>query len=180
MLRKGPDIGSEIAQRLGMRYVVAGPGASQHGDLVKSTEPHLAPFKGEYVGVADKELRRELYANAALVVMPTLYIEPFGGVAVEAMFSGTPVLASPWGAFGETVVEGVSGAHFHTIPEGVEAAKRAMELDYAKVAAHAQRYSIWNVRHEYEQWFVRMDGLWSGRGIGDFYGEGAYDPGGEG
>lgn len=176
MMRKGPDIGSAIAERLGMRYVVAGPGARQEGEMVVADERHLGPFKGEYVGAADKELRRELYANAALVMMPTLYIEPFGGVAVEAMFSGTPVLTSPWGAFGETVVEGVSGAHFHTIPQGVEAAKRAMKLRRSKVAKHAQRYSIWNVRHEYDAWFQRMDGLWSGRGCGDFYGDGAHEP----
>jgi glycosyltransferase involved in cell wall biosynthesis len=168
--RKGAHVGAQIAERLGMRYIVAGPGARQNGKMVVGE----IPFPGEYVGPADKELRAELLSGAAAVMMPTIYLEPFGGVAVEAMMSGTPVVATNWGAFTETVVPGISGEFFRTLPEGLDAVRRAFELDRHVVRKHAERYSIWNVRHEYDKWLRRLDGLWAdGRGVGDWNGAGA-------
>jgi glycosyltransferase involved in cell wall biosynthesis len=76
------------------------------------------------------------------------------------MMCGTPVVASPWGAFNETVVPGVSGYPFHTLAEGVTAVEQAMLLDRTKVREHAERYSIWNVRHEYDRWLKQLHGLW--------------------
>jgi len=54
---------------------------------------------------------RELYRRARLVVFAP--IEDFGIVPVEAMASGTPVLANAVGGGSETVIDGVTGAHVH-------------------------------------------------------------------
>ncbi len=169
--RKGMHVAAMIAERVGMDLIVAGPGGQQVGDKIVAGD---LTFKGQYVGHADKDTRRILMRDAAVMFTPTLYLEPFGGVAVEAMFCGTPVVATPWGAFTETVKEGVSGAFFNTVPEGVAAVERALELDRVEVRRWANRYSIWNVRDEYDTWLRRLDGLWAdGRSVGDWMGNGA-------
>lgn len=169
--RKGVEHAAEIAKRLDRELLVAGPGAKQKGKRVVAQD---VEFEGTYVGPADIQKRKELLGGASVLLAPTLYIEPFGGIAVEAMLCGTPVVATPWGAFAETVREGISGALFHTIPEGAEAVLRAMELDRGEVRKWAEQYSIWNVRHQYDRWLNQIHGLQcDGTGVGDFYGTGA-------
>jgi hypothetical protein len=156
---KGPHIASEIAKRLGMKLLVAGPGADQDA---------LGPVRGEgcviegdvrYLGEVGKATRAELLANASALLVPTLYVEPFGGVAVEAMMSGCPVVASDWGAFTETVTPDV-GARFRTLKQGVEAVQWAMALDRGTVAAKAQaRYCLETVGRKFRAWFDQLETL---------------------
>lgn len=159
--RKGPHVAAQIADRLGMKLIVAGPGATsaEKGRII-TPEVTIVGGNLEYAGPVNKAERAELMAGAAVCIVPTLYIEPFGGVNVEAMMSGTPVVASDFGAFTETVNEGVSGYRFRTLQEGADAVQKAIDLPRDGVAKWAERYSIWNVRHEYDTWFKRMDGLW--------------------
>jgi glycosyltransferase involved in cell wall biosynthesis len=56
-------------------------------------------------------LLRALYRRAAALIFAP--IEDFGIVPVEAMASGTPVLANRIGGAAESVVDGVTGAHVH-------------------------------------------------------------------
>jgi glycogen synthase len=56
----------------------------------------------------DRPRVRQLYANAALFVCPSVY-EPFGIINLEAMASGTAVVASAVGGIPEVVVEGETG-----------------------------------------------------------------------
>jgi glycosyltransferase involved in cell wall biosynthesis len=61
---------------------------------------------------------------AWLQVVPSLWAEPFGLVAAEAMMRGTAVIASQTGGLGEIVQHGETGLH---VPPGdVEALARAM------------------------------------------------------
>ncbi len=60
-------------------------------------------------GVAQDALHY-YYAAANVVVMPSYY-EPFGMVAIEAMATGTPVVASNVGGLRWTVEDGVTGFH---------------------------------------------------------------------
>ncbi len=53
------------------------------------------------------------YSAAELLVMPSLY-ESFGMVALEAMASGIPVIASEVGGLGYLVQDGVTG---YTVPD---------------------------------------------------------------
>jgi glycosyltransferase involved in cell wall biosynthesis len=146
--RKGPQVAVELARRVGMRLVIAGPG-----------DP--SSFDAEYAGVVREADLAELMGNAACVICPTLYIEPFGGVAVEAMLCGTPVVASDFGAFTETVREGVGGYRFNTLLEGETAIRAAMQLPREHVRAYAAAtYSLEAIRPKFDMWFDRLATLW--------------------
>lgn len=112
--RKGLEAVAQLARR--HRVLTAGPG----GERVPGAE-HLGV-------VAGRDKAELLAAARALVCYPT-YVEPFGGVAVEAQLSGTPVLAVPYGAFPETVRHGETGFLCHTLAELFAAADAADSLD---------------------------------------------------
>lgn len=51
----------------------------------------------------------EALRTASALVLPLRWAEPFGLVMIEALACGTPVLASPYGAASDIVVDGVHG-----------------------------------------------------------------------
>lgn len=162
--RKGVEIAVEIARRSGRKLVVAGPGVTRHSEgMVESTHPgEEMHFEGDidYVGQVGVKERAELMAGAYAVVVPTLYVEPFGGVAVESMLCGTPVIASDWGAFTETVTD-ETGFRFSTIREGVACVDQIVSLDRKHIRAVAiERFSVQSVGAMFTRWFDRLDTLW--------------------
>lgn len=141
--RKGYAIAQDVCERLGKRLILAGPG--EHKGY------------GEFVGVVGPEERGRLMAGAKALFAPTTYVEPFGNVAIEAMMCGTPVIATDWGAFTETVVPGVTGFRCRTLAEFCGAAQRAGELPPAAIRAHAEaRYSLDVVGQQYDAYFRRL------------------------
>jgi glycosyltransferase involved in cell wall biosynthesis len=158
--RKGPHIALDIAKRAGLPLRVAGYGANKVSEgLIVADEVTLegdVHYAGQ-VGFAD---RAELMANAVAVVVPTLYIEPFGGVAVEAALSGTPVIASDWGSFTEIVTPDI-GRRFRTLAQGAAAVREVRELDRKRIRKAAmKRYSLEAVGPMFSRWFGQLDTLW--------------------
>ena len=160
--RKGPHIAGQIAKRLGMKLVIAGPGATQkHPGATVYGEGVEIDGDVLYVGEVGKAERAELISKAACMLSPTLYVEPFGGSAVEAMIGGCPVVASDWGAFTETVIEGVTGYRFRALQQGCDAVIHAMQLDRHVVSKTAiAKYSLDAVRPKFDAWFGQINSLW--------------------
>ena len=50
-----------------------------------------------------------IYARAAIVCLPSVWNEPFGIPAIEAMAAGKPVIASRGGGFSDSIVDGETG-----------------------------------------------------------------------
>jgi glycosyltransferase involved in cell wall biosynthesis len=145
--RKGYQIAVDVCKHLGKRLLIAGQGTP--------------PEYGEYVGVVGTEERAKLMGGAIAVFTPTIYVEPFGTVAVEAMACGTPVISTDWGAFTETVIDGVTGFRCHTLQEFVDAAEAAKGLDRASIQAYAKgRYGLDAVGLMYDRYFKRLLSLW--------------------
>ena len=134
---------------MGFRLLIAGQGSLE----TEMGETNL-PANIQYVGFADVEKRKELMANARALLISTYYIEPFGGVAVEAMMSGTPVVTCDWGVFNETVLHGLTGYRCRTIDQ-FEWALRNIDLIDPQVCRDwaINNYSLDKVRQMYEEYF---------------------------
>jgi glycosyltransferase involved in cell wall biosynthesis len=148
--RKGIGTAVEACKRMGARFIIAGQG-----------EPHETPDYGEYVGVIGPEERGRLLAGAKAAFVCATYVEPFGNSAVEAQLCGTPVLCSPFGAMTETVEDGKTGFHCHTIGEFIDGANRAGDLDADYIRQRAiDLYSTSAVAKKYDRHFRRLATLW--------------------
>jgi glycosyltransferase involved in cell wall biosynthesis len=53
--------------------------------------------------------KQQLFGNAAAVLMPSMFEEPFGMVAIESLACGTPVIALDSGALPEVVADCKTG-----------------------------------------------------------------------
>jgi len=160
---KGIKIAVKVADALGKKLYIAGQGALEWNPVtgyLKGKDFEVQSLNIEYIGVADKNMRRELMANASCVLVPSLYAEPFGGVNVEAQLSGTPVLTTPFGAFPETVIDGETGFICHTNDDFIEKAQKVGGLDPKKIRKHAERYLMDNVKYEYQKWFDLLYSLY--------------------
>lgn len=145
--RKGYQIAVDVCRRLGKRLIIAGAGTP--------------PDYGEYVGVVGTEERGRLMAGAIATFVPTIYVEPFGTVAVEAMACGSPVISTDWGAFTETVIDGVTGFRCHTLREFMDAAIAAPSLDRKAISRYSkERYGLDTVGLMYDRYFRRLQTLW--------------------
>jgi len=108
---------------------------------------------GDRVTFLGHRTRAELYAEyarASLVVVPSVWPEPFGKVGIEAMSVGRPVVGSDVGGVGEWLVHGVTG--FLVPPADSSACARAvcalfsdpglMERMASAARTHAHAFSI--------------------------------------
>jgi glycosyltransferase involved in cell wall biosynthesis len=126
----------------------------------------------EYVGPVHGKARATLVGNARCMVMPTDFIEPFGGSGVEAMLCGTPLVAVDYGAFTETIDHGRTGYRCKTLGDWVRAIELCQHMRYAgmtgphgmvgrgNVAAAAQsKYSLQAVAPLYDAAFKQIADL---------------------
>ncbi|MDF3005684.1 MAG: hypothetical protein K0S22_2156 [Oscillospiraceae bacterium] len=162
--RKGVEIASNVAKATGHQLYVVGQGSLddpiEHLNL--GSEKHII-----YKPAVGPEERSELLGNAKAVLMPTYYLEPFGGVNVEAQLCGTPVITTDWGAFTETVLHGVTGYRCRVFEEFCWAVNNISNIDPRKCREWAEKnYSMERIGKMYEEYFQRVyhlfDDGWSG------------------
>lgn len=142
----------------GVRLKIAGQG--RIADCGWTTTPaHV-----EELGYADTDARRELMANARALIIATTYNEPFGGVVVEALLSGTPIITPHFGAFAEIQLPGQTGFLCHTLRDYVTAIKSVDHIDPQVCRQRGLRYSLETVAPEFEAWFADIREMYTGNG----------------
>ena len=145
---KGLELAMRLAHHMGKKLIVAG-----QGDFKK--EMGFAPWDCvEFIGTVGLEERRKWLAGAELVICASYYPEPFCGVHIEALMSGTPVLTTDWGVFPETVPHGIVGFRCRTFNQFVEAARNIHEIQPAICRAWAENnFSMDRVSLMYQEYF---------------------------
>jgi glycosyltransferase involved in cell wall biosynthesis len=143
----------EIAKHTDMQVIMCGSGTPEQ--FLDPEIPNLI-YKEPVTGLARSELLRNAYA----LLMPTQYCEPFGGAGVEGQLCGTPLIASDFGAFSETVQHGYSGFRCKTLGDYMAAVRNAKNLNRRAIASTARaKYSLQNVGQQMDRIFKQVEGL---------------------
>jgi|GEM_PF-315566 len=164
---KGVHHALHIAEITGQKLVLAGPVFNWdyfHSDIepILQRNPNLS-----YVGEVGGEDKRRLLKEARCMLFPTCCEEAFGLVMVEAMVSGTPVLALANGAVHE-VMSGFPQLVCHTVEEMIEKVKNGRFPDSATLRAYVlNRFTHEEMARQYLQLYRRLleQSKWSASGI---------------
>ncbi|MBY8873461.1 glycosyltransferase family 4 protein [Micromonospora sp. PLK6-60] len=138
---KGPDVAIRACRAAGLPLTLAGkcnePAERRYYEQV------VSPLLDDDVQVvlnADRQQTLRLLLDARCLIMPIQWEEPFGMVMVEAMATGTPVVALDRGAVPEVVRPGVTGLICATADE-LPAALRAVDrLEPPACVAHVAEF----------------------------------------
>jgi glycosyltransferase involved in cell wall biosynthesis len=106
----------------------------------------------EVLGFQNDFILRDLLQKARALIFAA--VEDFGIIPVEAMATGTPVIALRKGGAAETVIDGITGVFFEQqTPEAIRDAVREFERleiwDPKTIRTHALQFSAGRFREEY-------------------------------
>jgi len=156
---KGIQIAIEATAAIGAKLVVAGQ------NNLESCGYTTIPSHVEFVGHVDVEQRRHLMSHAKGAFVASLYNEPFGGTMVECLFSGTPVITTPWGAFTENNLHGITGFICRTFEQFTWAARNIHKINPQDCRSWAlNNFSLERVASLYEDFFESVLDIYGKKG----------------
>ena len=147
---KGVDTAVTACRKAGVPLKIAGH-VFEDSEYVKDLDGDI-----EYVGELEPAGRKELLSGAAATFCPSRYIEPFCGVHVESLLSGTPVITSDWGAFTETVRDGHEGWRCRSVDDFTKAIGRVHDSPKTLRRNAIKAYSLDAIAPQYLDYFARI------------------------
>ena len=142
----------EIARRAGMKLKVAAkvdPADQKYYDQdvkpVLDRSPHV-----EFIGEINDGQKQDFLGNAAALLFPIAWPEPFGLVMIESMGCGTPVIAFNCGSVPEIMEDGLTGYVVETVDEAVAAVAKLDRLFRPSIRSRfEERFSARAMAREY-------------------------------
>ncbi len=135
---KGTADAIEVAARAGMPLIIAG--IIQDDDYFeRSVKPRIDGQRVTYIGPVGPDARNDLLGGARALLHLIHFDEPFGFSVVEAMASGTPVVAHARGSMPELVRDGENGFLVGSLDAAVAAVRAAASIDRRAVRASVER-----------------------------------------
>ncbi|OKH56227.1 group 1 glycosyl transferase [Calothrix sp. HK-06] len=157
---KGTHTAIAAARKAGRRLIIAGNYATtgEAGQYWREQVlPHIGKDGIEYVGAVNDAQKNQLLGQAAAMIVPIEWEEPFGIVFAEALACGTPVISSPRGALPEIVRNGVDGYLINGVEEAVAAINQLPYIDRHNCRHRAEQcFSASVIVEQYEQLYKNI------------------------
>ncbi|RYE37233.1 MAG: glycosyltransferase family 4 protein [Sphingobacteriaceae bacterium] len=155
---KGAHTAIKVAKQANRKLILAGnipPEASHYFDN------EVAPFIDQktvcYIGEVNDLQKNELLGNAAALLMPIEWNEPFGIVMAEALACGTPVIAFDRGAAKEVVINGTNGWLCRKSEDMVNAVARLNQINRMDCRMDAEtRFSADALVNRFEKLYFEL------------------------
>jgi glycosyltransferase involved in cell wall biosynthesis len=148
---KAPDLAIRIAARAGMRLKIAAKIDAVDREYFRAEiEPLFAQPHVEFIGEIGEHEKAEFLGDAAGLLFPIAWQEPFGLVMIEAMACGTPVIALRNGSVPEVVDDGITGFIVDDEATAASAAEQIDRLDRALIRTiFEQRFTARRMAEDY-------------------------------
>lgn len=141
-----PDKGTveaiDLALEAGLPLKIAGI-VQDDAYFQELIRPRIDGKRVEYIGPVLRHERGEILGGALALVHLINFDEPFGFSVVEAMATGTPVIARRRGSMPEIIDSGQNGFLVDTMAHAVEAVNESTSVDRAAVRRSVEdRFSV--------------------------------------
>jgi glycosyltransferase involved in cell wall biosynthesis len=164
---KGPHIAIRLARRVGLPLRIGAKiPRSDSAYFKQQVTPYLAKNTAEFVGEVSEDKKSSFLGNAAALLFPIDWPEPFGLVMIEAMACGTPVIAFRRGSVPEIIENGVTGFIVDDEAQAIEAIERIGELDRYRIRAEFERrFTVRRMAEDYIRCYKMVSARPRGRGL---------------
>jgi glycosyltransferase involved in cell wall biosynthesis len=155
---KAPDRAIRIAARAGIRLKIAAKVDRVDREYFASEiEPLLAQPHVEFIGEIAEHQKSEFLGNAAGLLFPIAWREPFGLAMIEAMACGTPVIALRNGSVPEVIDDGITGFIVDDEAGAANAARRLHLLDRTLIRhVFERRFTARRMAEDYTRIYQRL------------------------
>ena len=155
---KAPDRAIRIAAQAGMKLRIAAKvDAADREYFAAEVEPLLAEPHVDFVGEIAEHQKSEFLGNAAALLFPIAWPEPFGLAMIEAMACGTPVIALRNGSVPEVIDDGVTGLIVDNEEAAAPAAQQIHMLDRTVIrAVFEQRFTARRMAQDYIRVYQKL------------------------
>lgn len=139
---KGTHIAIEVAKRCHKKLIIAGIVPPEEEEYFKHLVlPHIDGQQIKYVGAVTPEPRNRVYGGALASLHMINFDEPFGFTIVEALATGTPVIAMNRGSIPEIIEDGKSGFIVDNLDEATFSVDRLAQINREDCRKRAEEFS---------------------------------------
>jgi glycosyltransferase involved in cell wall biosynthesis len=164
---KRVDRAIAIATRCGMPLRIAAKvDPADHDYFEREIRQLLDHPLVEYIGEISEAQKDEFLGNAAALLFPIDWPEPFGLVMIEALACGTPVVAFRGGSVAEVIDHRVTGFVVDSMDEAVDATCNIQTIDRARCrAVFEERFNVTRMANDYLEVYTRLGSGQSSAGV---------------
>ena len=138
---KGADTAVKVAKDLNENLILSCK--IDKGPQQDFFDTEIAPYVDDkqiiFYPPVDQRTKQTLFSQAKCFLFPIAWEEPFGLVMLEAMASGTPVVAFKRGSVAEVIHDGKTGFYVESYQEFLAAVKNIGRISPKDCRAHVER-----------------------------------------